>query len=72
MSVRGDKVRDRGSSPTVREGVGERAINNKLVASYDKCALVTTGKLKSTDGVYGLRSAHNTEVFVTGLKVTKP
>ncbi len=58
ISVRGDKV--------------ECSINNKVVASYDKSALVTAGKLKSTDGVYGMRFAHNTEVFVTGLKVTKP
>jgi hypothetical protein len=33
--------------------------------------LVGAGKLKSTDGVYGLRFAHNTEVIVTGLGVTK-
>src|SRR5215813_13051617 len=58
MSVKGDKV--------------ECAINNKVVASYDKSALVTEGKLKSTDGVYGIRFAHNTEGFVTGLTVTKP
>ena len=58
LSVKGDKV--------------ECAINNKVVASYDKSALVTAGKLKSTDGVYGLRFAHNTEVMVTDLKVTKP
>src|SRR5207244_7932031 len=58
ISVRGDKV--------------ECSINSKVVASYDKSALVTAGKLKSTDGVYGIRFAHNTEVFVTGLKVTKP
>lgn len=58
ISVRGDKV--------------ECSINNKVVASYDKSALVSTGKLKSTDGVYGIRFAHNTEVFVTGLKVTRP
>src|SRR5712671_3452923 len=58
LSVRGDKV--------------ECSINNKVVASYDKPALVTAGKLKSTDGVYGVRFAHNTEVFMTGLKVTKP
>ena len=57
LSVRGDKV--------------ECSINNKVVGSYDKSAIVTTGKLKSTDGVYGVRFAHNTEVFVTGLKVTK-
>jgi hypothetical protein len=42
-----------------------------VVASYDKSALVSEGKLKSTDGVYGLRFAHNTEVLVTGLQVTK-
>lgn len=57
LSVRGDKV--------------ECSINNKVVGSYEKSAIVTTGKLKSTDGVYGVRFAHNTEVFVTGLKVTK-
>jgi hypothetical protein len=58
ISVKGDKV--------------ECAINNKVVASYDKSALVTAGKLKSTDGVYGIRFAHNTEGFVTGLTITKP
>ena len=57
LSVKGDKV--------------ECAINNKVVASYDKASLVTEGKLKSTDGIYGLRFAHNTEAVVTGLKVTK-
>src|SRR5215475_13067830 len=58
LSVKGDKV--------------ECSINNKVVGSYDKAALVTAGKLKSTDGVYGVRFAHNTEAIVTGLKVTKP
>src|SRR4029450_13553213 len=58
ISVKGDKV--------------ECAINNKVVASYNKSDLVAPGKLKSTDGIYGLRFAHNTESIVTGLKVTKP
>jgi hypothetical protein len=58
ISVKGDRV--------------ECAINGKVVASYDKAALVTPGKLKSTDGVYGIRFAHNTEAVVTGLIVTKP
>ncbi len=57
MSVKGDKV--------------ECAINGTTVASYDKAALVTAGKLKSTDGVYGIRFAHNTEATVSGLTVTK-
>ena len=34
--------------------------------------VVAPGKLKSTDGIYGIRFAHNTEGFVTGLTVTKP
>lgn len=57
MSVKGDKV--------------ECAINGTVVASYDKSALVTAGKLKSTDGIYGIRFAHNTEATVTGLTMTK-
>ena len=47
-------------------------INGTSVASYDKAALVTAGKLKSTDGVYGIRFAHNTDATVTGLTVVKP
>jgi len=47
------------------------SINNKVVASYDRSALVTTGKLKSTDGVYGIRFAHNTDAIVTNFKKTK-
>jgi hypothetical protein len=43
----------------------ECSINGTVVASYDKALLVTGGKLKSTDGTYGLRFAHNTDVMVT-------
>jgi hypothetical protein len=57
LSVRGDKV--------------ECAMNGTVVASYPKADLVAAGKLKSTDGVYGLRSAHNTEVTVSALTLTK-
>jgi hypothetical protein len=57
MSVKGDKV--------------ECAINGTVVASYAKADLVTAGKLKSTDGVYGIRFAHNTDGTVTGLALTK-
>lgn len=52
LSVKGDRV--------------ECSINGTVVAGYKKSALVTEGKLKSTDGIYGLRFAHNTEVNVTG------
>lgn len=58
VSVKGDKV--------------TCAINGTVVGTYEKSALVTAGKLKSTDGVYGIRFAHNTEGTVTGLTVTKP
>lgn len=58
VSVKGDKV--------------ECAINGTVVASHTKAELVTAGKLKSTDGVYGVRFAHNTEGTVTGLTMTKP
>lgn len=49
----------------------ECAINGTVVAGYDKDAVVAPGKLASTDGLYGLRFAHNTEVLVTGLTMTK-
>jgi len=57
LSVKGNKV--------------ECSINGTAVASYEKTELVTGGKLKSTDGTYGLRFAHNTDVIVTGLTMTK-
>ena len=54
---------------SVKGGQVTCAINGTVVATYDKAALVTAGKLKSTDGVYGLRFAHNTDVTVTGLSM---
>jgi hypothetical protein len=56
VSVKGDKV--------------ECAINGTVVGSYDKASLVTAGKLKSTDGVWGIRFAHNTDATVTGLSAS--
>ena len=57
VSVKGDRV--------------ECSINGTVVAGYDKPALVAAGKLKSTDGIYGLRFAHNTEAVVSGFTMTK-
>ena len=57
---------------SVKDGKVECAINDVTVASYDKASVVADGKLKSTDGIYGIRFAHNTEGTVSGLKVTKP
>ena len=56
---------------TVKADAVECAINGKVVATYPKAELVAAGKLKSTDGVYGVRFAHNTEAVVTGLTLTK-
>jgi hypothetical protein len=56
---------------SVKGGRVECSINGTVVAGYDKDAIVAPGKLKSTDGVYGLRFAHNTEVVVTGFGVSK-
>ena len=47
-------------------------VNGTVVGTYPKSDLVAAGKLKSTDGVYGIRFAHNTDGVVTNLKVTKP
>jgi hypothetical protein len=58
MQVKGDKV--------------SCVINGTVVKTFEKTELVTPGKLKSTDGVYGLRFAHNTDATVTGLTITKP
>jgi len=48
------------------------SINGTTVGTYKKADIVGAGKLKSTDGVYGIRFAHNTEGTVSGLTVTKP
>ena len=47
------------------------AINGKVVGTYKKADAVGAGKLKSTDGVYGIRFGHNTEAHVAGLTMTK-
>jgi hypothetical protein len=56
---------------TVKGEAVECAINGTAVASYPKAELVAAGKLKSTDGVYGIRFAHNTDAVVSGLTMTK-
>jgi len=48
----------------------ECAINGTVVGSYARSELVAQGRLADTDGVYGIRFAHNTEATVSGLSVT--
>ncbi len=57
MSVKGDKV--------------ECKINGTTVSSHSKSEVVGAGKLESTDGIVGLRIAHNVDVNVTNWKITK-
>ena len=57
LSVKGDKI--------------ECAVNGQVVGSYDKSAAIGEKKLKSTDGVYGIRFGHNTDAVVKGLALTK-
>jgi hypothetical protein len=57
LSVKGDEV--------------TCSINDVVVGTYKKADLVAAGKLKSTDGIYGIRFAHNTDGTVSDLKMTK-
>jgi hypothetical protein len=59
-------------SISVKDATVDCAINGTVVASYPKSELVAAGKLKSTDGIYGIRFAHNTDATVSGLTMTKP
>ena len=47
------------------------SINNTVVATHPRSELVAPGKLKSTDGHYGLRFGHNTDAIVTEFKKSK-
>jgi hypothetical protein len=57
MSVKGDQV--------------TCTINGTAVATLTKADVVGAGKLESTDGTYGIRVSHNTDVVVTGFGMTK-
>jgi len=55
----------------VKGGRAECSINGTVVAGYDKAELVAAGKLRSLDGVFGIRFTHNVEAIITGFGVTK-
>ncbi|HRP07770.1 MAG TPA: hypothetical protein PLL69_04720 [Gemmatimonadales bacterium] len=44
-------------------------INGTVVGRYPKADIVGEGKLASTDGIYGVRFAHNTDAIVTGFGI---
>jgi hypothetical protein len=56
---------------SVKGGNVTCSINGTVVATYPKADVTGAGKLTSTDGIYGLRFAHNTEVIVTGFEMKK-
>ena len=56
---------------SVKDGKVSCSINGTVVATYDKSEVVGEGKLKSLDGLAGLRFGHNTEVQVSNFAVTK-
>ncbi len=68
-----NKADDTGSSVTqaiaisVSDDKVECSINGTVVGSYPKSDIVGEGKLKSTDGVWGIRYGHNTAATVLGL-----
>jgi hypothetical protein len=72
-----NKAAGKGSSVTQEIAINvtadnvECAINGTVVGTYPKADVVAAGKLKSTDGVYGIRFGHNTDATVTGLTLTK-
>lgn len=47
------------------------SINGTEVASYPTSELVRDGRLDSTDGIYGIRFAHNVEGLVEGLTLER-
>ncbi len=71
-----NKAAGKGSSITQTIGMQVKGddvscmINGKTVATYKKADLVAAGKLKSTDGMVGVRFGHNTEALVSDFKVT--
>lgn len=56
---------------TVKGGKPSCVINGTVVHTFDKMDVVAGDKLKSLDGVYGLRVSHNVELTVSGFGMTK-
>ena len=71
------KAAGKGSSVTQEIAMAVKAdrvecvINGTTVGSYPKTEVVSAGKLKSTDGIYGVRFGHNTSAVVKGLAVRR-
>lgn len=55
----------------VRGGKASCLVNGTEVESFDAAALVGADKLKSLDGLYGIRVTHNVDLTVTPLALSK-
>lgn len=55
----------------VMNGTAECSINGQSVGKFAAADVVGAGKLKSLDGVYGLRIAHNVDVKIAGFSMMK-
>lgn len=72
-----NKAAGKGSSVTQQIAVSVKAdavtcsINGTEVGTFPKTDVIAAGKLKSTDGVYGIRFAHNTDAIVAGFTLVK-
>lgn len=55
----------------VRNGSASCVINGQEVKSWPAAQLTGAGKLKSLDGIYGVRVSHNIDVSMTPLTMTK-
>jgi hypothetical protein len=71
-----NKATDGGSATNevgwrVKGGKASCVINGKEAQTWDAAQLVGADKLKSTDGVYGVRVSHNLDLTMTPLKLSK-
>lgn len=56
---------------TVKGSKAECMVNGKVVYTVDRADPAGTVKLDSFDGVYGIRTSHNSDVVVSGLGASK-
>jgi hypothetical protein len=65
----GESINEIGWS--VKGGKASCVINGTAVKTFDKAEVIGDTKLKSLDGVYGIRVSHNLELTVAGLNKTQ-
>lgn len=55
----------------VKDGKASCLVNGTAVQTWDAAQLVGADKLKSTDGIYGIRVSHNLDITMTPLTLSK-